>query len=125
MASKRGERSFRPWHKLRKGCEFQAVFRFRGRVRTATFTLHFAPGKNSHDRLGLAVSKKAGGAVERNKIKRRFREVFRRNRTAEGPWIDIVARPEKSIAELPFAILESEWKQAVDTARKRLSRSQK
>jgi len=44
-----------------------------------------------HARLGLAVSRRVGGAVARNRIKRRLREAFRLSR-AEMPAIDLVVR---------------------------------
>lgn len=35
------------------------------------------PTPNSVTSVGLTVSRKVGGAVERNKVKRRLREIFR------------------------------------------------
>jgi ribonuclease P protein component len=46
-------------------------------------------------RLGLVVSRKVGGAVVRNRVKRRVREWFRRSRgqlPAHADWI-VIARP--------------------------------
>lgn len=51
------------------------------------------------NRLGLTVSKKVGGAVERNTIKRRLREVFRRRKT-ELPGIDLVIIAKRGAADL-------------------------
>jgi len=46
-------------------------------------------------RLGLVTNRKVGTAVERNRLKRRFREIFRLNKHRLVPGVDIifVARP--------------------------------
>jgi ribonuclease P protein component len=58
-------------------------------------------------RIGLTVPKALGGAVVRNRIKRRFRAAFRLHR-ADWPQIDwdIVFNPRKASILAPFADLE-------------------
>jgi ribonuclease P protein component len=62
----------------------------------------------SSPRVGFTVGKVLGGAVERNRIKRRMREAVRLSWSAcEGP-VDVVFNPRKSVLTLPFAELVNE-----------------
>lgn len=117
--------SLRPFHRLKSGRQFQAVFAARQRLNISSLTIHFSQNNCSYDRLGLAVSKKVGGAVVRNRVKRLIREVFRTNRTSEPPWLDLVVRPQKQILDVSFSELVSIWKQAVSTAKERTKNRRK
>lgn len=58
-------------------------------------------------RLGLTVPRAIGGAVVRNRIKRRLRAAFRLHRNQwEQLDLDIVLNPRKAAATAPFADLE-------------------
>ncbi len=59
------------------------------------------PGRLDLMRLGLAVSKKTGSAVTRNRIKRRLREAVRRQLTVRPLKYDVVmvARAAAAVAE--------------------------
>jgi ribonuclease P protein component len=59
-------------------------------------------------RFGISVKKALGGAVVRNRIKRRVREILRRNRTEIPTGWDIVIHPRSSVAQAEFAPLEAE-----------------
>lgn len=64
-------------------------------------------GDGAGVRIGLTVPKALGGAVVRNRIKRRFRAAFRLHR-AEWMLLDwnIVLNPRKAAILAPFADLE-------------------
>jgi ribonuclease P protein component len=64
-------------------------------------------GDGAGVRIGLTVPKALGGAVVRNRIKRRFRSAFRLHR-AEWMLLDwnIVLNPRKAAILAPFADLE-------------------
>jgi len=75
------------------------------RVRSSSFTLLGVASPTGSSRIGITVSRKVGGAVVRNRVKRLFREIFRYNRSALAPPLDLVliARPgvdQRTTAEL-------------------------
>jgi ribonuclease P protein component len=67
-----------------------------------------ACGREPISRFGISVKKALGGAVVRNRIRRRIREILRQNRTEIPSGWDIVIHPRRSVAQAPFAPLEAE-----------------
>ena len=59
-------------------------------------------------RFGISIKKALGGAVVRNRIRRRIREILRRNRTEIPTGWDIVIHPRTTVAQAAFAPLEAE-----------------
>ncbi|HSB64805.1 MAG TPA: ribonuclease P protein component [Thermoanaerobaculia bacterium] len=60
-------------------------------------------------RLGLTATRKAGGAVVRNRARRRVREIFRRwAATAAHVDVDLVVNISERATRSPFAALSSE-----------------
>ena len=57
-------------------------------------------------RLGVTVPRALGGAVVRNRIKRRIREAFRLHRDEFGPQWDIVLNPRRAAADASFSEIE-------------------
>jgi ribonuclease P protein component len=60
-------------------------------------------------RVGLITSRRVGGAVVRNRVRRQLRELVRHSRPlfARGFWVALIAR--SAAAEAPFAALQAEW----------------
>ena len=85
----RGALSLGRSHRLRAG-EFEAIFRQRGRreeVESVIALWQLCPGKG---KVGFAVGRKLGGAVERNRARRRLREAYRVERPAKRDGFDVV-----------------------------------
>jgi ribonuclease P protein component len=60
-------------------------------------------------RVGFVTSKRLGGAVVRNRVRRRLRDVVRtqQGRLREGFWFVVVARP--AAARASYRALKDEW----------------
>ncbi|MGB7218802.1 MAG: ribonuclease P protein component [Vicinamibacterales bacterium] len=63
-------------------------------------------------RLGIAATKKLGGAVARNRAKRLIREVFRRNKIASG--FDVVVVPKRELLDASLSVLEAEYRTSLE-----------
>ena len=63
--------------RIKKNSEFTKLFKKGKRVFSPTLTLIYFPSATMS--MGIAVSKKHGKAVKRNRIKRLIREVFAKN----------------------------------------------
>src|ERR1700743_684997 len=97
--------------RLLKHADFQRVYQNGRRQFTGNMTVFFLrrdAQQPAGPRVGFTVGKVLGGAVDRNRIKRRMREAVRLSpATCEGP-VDIVFNPRKSVLTVPFAELTSE-----------------
>jgi ribonuclease P protein component len=60
-------------------------------------------------RIGLVTSKRVGGAVDRNKTRRRLREIIRAVRPQLTSGFDIVVVAKSSAASASFDDLRAEW----------------
>lgn len=53
-------------------------------------------------RIGFTVGRALGGAVQRNRMKRRLREAVRLSRPVAAPDVDVVINPKKSLLTTDF-----------------------
>ncbi len=75
------------------------------------------------DRLGIIASRRVGGAVRRNRAKRRIRELFRRRAIDAAPVrpLDLVVIPRDGFLDAPFTDLASDFAAALARLRARVS----
>jgi ribonuclease P protein component len=89
--------------RLSRSAEFERVYR-QGRSHANRFLVLYAfpRGEEEEPRVGLSVSRKVGGAVDRNRVKRLLREAFdaRSEELPAGHDVVVVARPDaRELAE--------------------------
>lgn len=84
------DQRLRPTERLRHPHEYQRVFQQGEKLVGPLFILYILPTSASCSRLGLAVSKRLGNAVARNRVKRCLREVFRHHKAWLAPACDVV-----------------------------------
>ena len=91
---------FKKEARLRAAPEFQAVFKNGLKVSSVFFRLYFLPIDLARPRLGMAVPKKSvPQSVQRNRLKRICREVFRQSNTlAAGDYV-LVAQAQAKTAD--------------------------
>lgn len=75
-------------------------------------TLFVLPNGRRATRLGVAATRKLGGAVRRNRAKRLMREIFRRQVKPAG--FDIVVIPRREMVDAPFAVLEADFNTSLE-----------
>ncbi|MGF1484943.1 MAG: ribonuclease P protein component [Opitutales bacterium] len=117
---------FRPAQRLKRPADFTAVRNRSSRAECGSFFLRVRLRREGDGpataRLGIVASRKVGNAVTRNRIKRRFREIFRRHPglLPEGCDVVVVARPSTAAAD--YATLEAAFVLGVEKALRRVRR---
>jgi ribonuclease P protein component len=95
--------------RLRKHADFQRVYAEGKKRRSSNMSWFLAPQSDvGSPRVGLTVGKVLGKAHERNRIKRRLREVLRRHIGQLPDGCDLVLHPQRSVLTLEFSKLETE-----------------
>ena len=94
--------------RLRKSWEFLAVKKKGKRFKDISFWFQIIFNQDSADppKLGVIASRRYGGAIARNRAKRRLREVFRKNITAFPLGSRIVILPRPALFAFSFQEIE-------------------
>ena len=99
---------FRPHEHLRRAADFRRVYERRRSVSDGWLIVYGCENGLPYLRLGLSVSRKMGKAVQRNRLRRLYREAFRLTRHEMPVGLDLILiprRPEQpTLAELKQAL---------------------
>ncbi len=112
-----------PGARLKRSSEFRTVFESGKAYPDALVVLHVKALKDRPGvcQVGFSVSKKVGGAVIRNRVKRRLREAVRRELPGLLPGHHLIFRARPPAAEADYAALAAAVSRVLERARLRLS----
>ena len=103
--------------RIRRRAEYQQIYERGTRTHGRLLTLFTLSNDLPVGRLGIAATRKLGGAVERNRAKRLIREVFRRNKLAPG--FDIVVIPKRELLGASLIAFETEFRHILERSLRR------
>jgi ribonuclease P protein component len=115
--------------RLRKHADYQRVYTSSRKqfAKQMTFFFSLRPADRRSDtpgpRVGLTVGKVLGKAVDRNRIKRRLREVVRRQASTLTYPVDVILHPRRNVLEMEAGALDREVGQVFRTIQKMLDRT--
>ena len=109
--------------RLLRHADFERVYKLGRRHFGSLMTVFYlrrAEGEGL--RVGFTVGRVLGGAVDRNRMKRRLREAIRLNRVASTDPVDVVINPKKSLLTAEFADIEKEINRALEVIQKSVNK---
>ncbi|MEK6605797.1 MAG: ribonuclease P protein component [Nitrospirota bacterium] len=109
-------RSTRAQHLLRNSAAIRLVFKEGKRVSCPLFTLLYRRNDLDRTRVGVVVGKKLGGAVARNRSKRRFRELGRLSLRGVPCGLDLLILPKRESVVEPAGSLREIWQAVLKRA---------
>jgi ribonuclease P protein component len=113
--------AFRPQEHLRRPSDFRRVYERRRSVSDGWIIVYACENDLPHLRLGLSVSRKVGGAIRRNRLRRLYREAFRLTRHEMPTGLDLVVIP-RGPQEPPLEELKRSLPRLVSQVSRKLGR---
>ena len=94
---------------LDQNWQFLRLYRKGKSVVTSTMVVYVAPNHVGTPRLGITAGKKLGGAVARNRAKRRLRELYRLAQNSIKPNLDVCIVARAYTITAPYEKLENDF----------------
>ncbi|MDP2915142.1 MAG: ribonuclease P protein component [Candidatus Aminicenantes bacterium] len=111
--------SYGPRERIRKKKDFTNLYKKGSCARGRFFNLICFPNGLGHSRMAAVTSKKVGNAVQRNRIRRRARELFRKNKDLLIYPLDILLIAKKDIGDATRQDLLERYRSALQAIRER------
>lgn len=100
--------------RLLKHADFQAVYKEGRKHFSGNITVFYRRRTDGMGpRVGFTVGKVLGGAVQRNRIRRRMRAAVQRHLAGIVLPLDVVMHPRKAVLDMDFDLLEAEVQQVL------------
>jgi ribonuclease P protein component len=101
--------------RITRGSELTSCWEAGTRRHTRHLDLVWRHNASGHGRLGLIVPRHQSSAARRNRLRRRLREILRRDVLRILPSVDLVIRARRAAYSASFAVLRAELTGAVET----------
>src|SRR5215471_7683816 len=88
-----GSRTLGSAERIRRRSEFEQIYKHGTKAGGRFMTIFLLRNGRPISRLGVAATRKLGGAVVRNRAKRLVRDIYRRHKP--GPGLDLVVVPRR------------------------------
>jgi ribonuclease P protein component len=109
--------------RLLRHADFERVYKLGRRHFAAHMTVFYRLREQGEGlRIGFTVGRVLGGAVERNRMKRRLRESVRLRWPGIRVPVDVVINPKKSVLKVEFSELGNEIGRAFEVIQKSLEK---
>jgi ribonuclease P protein component len=109
----------RPSDRIKQRRDFRRVQGSGVRVHTRHFLLTLGVSPHPAGRVGITVTRRVGNAVERNRVKRVVREVYRRERDWFPAGVDVVFIAKRGAPTVDYATLREEVRRARRTLQRK------
>ena len=103
-------------HRLARASDIRRCLTTGQRRRVGHLEMIWTDNLTGHPRMGLIVPRYQSSAVARNRLRRRIREIWRRELQQHQPAWDLVIRARREAYTAPFAALREDllaWRRAV------------
>ena len=116
--------------RLLRHADFERVYKLGRRHFSTSMTVFYLSRQDANAarslgpglRIGFTVGRALGGAVQRNRMKRRLREAVRITRRPVGVSADVVINPKKSLLTVEFADVVNEVSRAFVVIEQKLAK---
>jgi ribonuclease P protein component len=117
---------FPPEARLLRHADFERVYKQGQRHFASHMTVFYLRRPEASNlRIGFTVSRKLGGAVQRNRMRRRLREAVRLQRQKATVGADVVINPKASLLRADFLELLQQVAAAFGVIQRKLSDQRK
>jgi ribonuclease P protein component len=121
--AKVADKRFAKAHRLLKHADFERVYKQGNRHFAGHMTVFYLRrDQGSGLRVGFTVSKALGGAVQRNRMRRRLREAVRLHGLSAEVTADVVINPKRSLLTADFSDLQNQVAKALSVIEKNINK---
>ena len=103
--------------RLRKRSLFRKVYEEGRFVANKMMAMHFIPNPDHSRRIGFSAGKKLGGAVVRNRCKRRLRECYRLHQNEMPAGVDLIIVARRALVNAKWELIVGAFLDALRRSR--------